>query len=71
VRADSGFFMNEFLEELGRRALSYVIAVRMNPLLCRAVAAIGQWQPFAPGWRRPQHLLHPRLERTASVGFGV
>ena len=49
VRADSGFFLSEFLEELERRALPYVIAVRMNPLLRRAVAAIGQWQSFAPG----------------------
>jgi hypothetical protein len=49
VRADSGFFLSELLEELERRALPYVIAVRMNPLLRRAVAAIGQWQPFAPG----------------------
>jgi hypothetical protein len=32
-----------------RRALPYAIAVRMNPLLRRAVAGIRQWQPFAPG----------------------
>ena len=49
VRADSGFFVSEFLEDLERRALPYVIVVRMNPLLRRAVAAIRQWQPFAPG----------------------
>jgi hypothetical protein len=49
VRADSGFFVSEFLEELEQRALPYVIAARMNPLLRRAVAAIRQWQPFAPG----------------------
>ena len=49
VRADSGFFLSELLEELERRALLYVIAVRMNPRLRRAVAAIRQWQPFAPG----------------------
>jgi hypothetical protein len=49
VRADSGFFVSEFLEELERRALPYVIVVRMNPLLRRAVAAIRQWQPVAPG----------------------
>ena len=49
VRADSGFFLSEFLEELERRTLPYVIAVRLNPLLRRAVAAIGQWQPCAPG----------------------
>jgi hypothetical protein len=49
VRADSGFFLSEFLEDLERRALPYVIAVRMNPQLRRAVVAIRQWQPFAPG----------------------
>jgi hypothetical protein len=49
VRADSGFFLREFLEDLEQRALPYVIAVRMNPLLRRAVAGIRQWQPFAPG----------------------
>lgn len=49
VRADSGFFVSEFLEELERRALPYVIVVRMNPRLRRAVAAIRQWQSFAPG----------------------
>ncbi len=38
VRADSGFFLSEFLEELEQRALPYAIAVRMNPLLRRAVA---------------------------------
>src|SRR5437868_608471 len=49
VRADSGFFLSEFLEELERRALPYAIAVRMNPLLRRAVAGIREWQPVAPG----------------------
>lgn len=49
VRADSGFFVSELLAELEQRALPYVIAVRMNPLLRRAVAGIRQWQPFAAG----------------------
>jgi hypothetical protein len=49
VRADSGFFVRELLEELEGRGLPYVIAVRMNPLLRRAVAGIRQWQAFAPG----------------------
>lgn len=69
VRADSGFFVSEFLEELERRALPYVIAVRMNPRLRRAVAGIRQWQPFAPGleagettycahgWQAPRRLV--------------
>src|SRR2546430_17228164 len=37
VRADSGFFLSEFLEELEPRALPYG-SPRMNPLLRRAVA---------------------------------
>ncbi len=49
ARADSGFFLGEFLEELEQRALPYAIAARMNPLLRRAVAGIRQWQSFAPG----------------------
>ena len=49
VRADSGFFVSEFLADLEQRALPYAIAVRMNPLLRRAVAGIRQWQPFAVG----------------------
>jgi hypothetical protein len=69
VRADSGFFLSEFLEELEQRALPYVIAVRMNPLLRRAVVGIRQWQSFAPGleaaetsycahgWKAPRRLV--------------
>jgi hypothetical protein len=49
LRADSGFFVTEFLVELERRTLPYVIAVRMNPHLRRTVAGIGQWTPFARG----------------------
>ncbi len=49
LRADSGFFVTEFLVELERRALPYAIAVRMNPHLRRTVAGIKQWTPFARG----------------------
>jgi Transposase DDE domain group 1 len=49
LRADSGFFITDFLAELERRALPYVIAVRMNPHLRRTVAGIAQWTPFARG----------------------
>jgi hypothetical protein len=69
VRADSGFFLSELLEDLEQRALPYVIAVRMNPLLRRAVAGIRQWQPCASGleaaetsycahsWKEPRRLV--------------
>src|SRR5260370_10166903 len=49
LRADSGFFVTEFLVELERRALPYVIPVRMNPHLRRTVAGIAQGTPFARG----------------------
>ncbi len=69
LRADSGFFVTEFLVELERRALPYAIAVRMNPHLRRTVAGIKQWTPFARGleaaetsyqaygWQAPRRLV--------------
>jgi len=49
LRADSGFFITEFLEELEGRGLPYAIAVRMNRLVQRTVAGLGQWTRFGPG----------------------
>ena len=49
LRADSGFFVTDFLAELAHRALPYVIAVRMNPHLRRTVAGIKRWTPFGHG----------------------
>jgi len=69
LRADSGFFVTDFLAELERRALPYVIAVRMNPPLRRTVAGIKRWTPFARGleaaetsyqaygWQAPRRLV--------------
>ena len=69
LRADSGFFVTDFLTELERRALPYVIAVRMNPPLRRTVAGIKRWTPFARGleaaetsyqaygWQAPRRLV--------------
>jgi hypothetical protein len=54
LRADSGFFVTEFLVELERRTLPYAIAVRMNPHLRRTVAGIRQWTPFAHGLEAAQ-----------------
>src|SRR5216683_3787171 len=83
LRADSGFFVTDFLAELERRALPYVIAVRMNPHLRRTVAGIGQWTPFAHGleasetsyqaygWQAPRRLVVVRetiRERPAARG---
>jgi hypothetical protein len=69
LRADSGFFVTEFLVELERRALPYTIAVRMNRHLRHTVAGIQHWTPFAHGleaaetnyqahgWQTPRRLV--------------
>jgi hypothetical protein len=76
LRADSGFFINDFLVYLEEHLLPYVIAVRMNPHLRRAVAGLSQsgWKPFAAGleaaettyqavgWKMPRRLVVVREE---------
>jgi hypothetical protein len=69
LRADSGFFIAEFLAYLEERLLPYVIAVRMDPRIKRVVAGLRQWTPFAPGleaaqtsyqalgWKAPRRLV--------------
>ena len=69
VRADSGFCVARFLDALEQRALPYAIAVRMTPLVHRAVAGLRSWTPFGPGlevaetpyethgWRQPRRLV--------------
>jgi hypothetical protein len=49
LRADSGFYIAEFLTALEARELPYVIVVRMTRNIQRAVAVIPKWAPFAPG----------------------
>lgn len=74
LRADSGFFLAEFLNYLEERLLPYVIAVRLNPHIKRAVAGLRQWRAFAPGleaaetsyqavgWKAPRRLVVVREE---------
>jgi len=74
VRADSGFFEKDFLDELDRRGLDYAIAVRMNRLVQREIVGITQWRPFGPGlevasvpyqaykWECPRRLVVVREE---------
>lgn len=74
LRADSGFFITEFLQELETRALPYAIAVRMNRFVQRTVVGIRQWSAFAPGlcvaevpyqaqgWKSPRLLVVVREE---------
>jgi hypothetical protein len=74
IRADSGFFETDFLDELDRRRLDYAIAVRMNRLVHREIVGISQWRPFGLGlevasipyqaykWERPRRLVVVREE---------
>jgi Transposase DDE domain group 1 len=74
LRADSGFFLAEFLDYLEERRLPYAIAVRLNPHIKRAVAGLRQWRAFAPGleaaetayqahgWKVPRRLVVVREE---------
>jgi len=83
LRADSGFFIAGFLDELERRGLPYAIAVRMTPYLKRAVVGIREWKEIAPGldaaelafeapsWRAPRRIVVVRetiLERPDAKG---
>jgi hypothetical protein len=74
LRADSGFFVAGFLDDLERRGLPYAIAVRMAPHLKRAVVGIQQWTVIEPGleaaeiqfempsWRAPRRIVVVREE---------
>jgi hypothetical protein len=74
VRADSGFFEREFLDELDERKLGYAIAVRMNRLVRREIVGIHEWKTFGPGleagevpyqtykWKLPRRLVIVREE---------
>lgn len=74
LRADSGFFIADFLAYLEERGLPYMIEVRLNPHLKRAVAGLRQWRSFAPGlqaaettyqalgWKAPRRLVVVREE---------
>lgn len=76
LRADSGFFVTEFLAALEARELPYAIAVRMNRLVHRELVGLTAWRAFGPGlevaetsyqtlrWSRPRRLVVVR-ERIA------
>lgn len=49
LRADTGFFVTELLEDLEARRLPYAIAVRMNRLVHRQIVGLTAWRPFGPG----------------------
>ena len=76
LRADSGFFVTEFLTAIETRELPYAIAVRMNRLVHRQLVGLTAWRAFGPGlevaethyqalrWPRPRRLVVVR-ERLA------
>ena len=49
LRADSGFFVADFLAVLEARGLPYAIAVRMNRLVHRQIVGLLAWRAFGPG----------------------
>jgi hypothetical protein len=49
VRADSGFFISDFLTHLEARGLMYAVAVRMQPPIRRAIAGMQSWRSFGRG----------------------
>lgn len=49
LRADSGFYIAEFLTALEARDLPYAIVVRMTRNVQREIALIPKWTSFAPG----------------------
>jgi hypothetical protein len=74
LRADAGFFVREFLDELEARRLPYAIAVRMTRPLKHEIIALRAWKPFArglevaelayraPGWSAPRRIVVVREE---------
>jgi len=74
VRADSGFFIKEFLDDLDGRGLAYAIVVRMTKPVQLAIAGIREWRAFGPGleaaelmyqahgWKKPRRLVVVREE---------
>jgi len=74
LRADSGFFIAEFLDDLERRGIHYAIVARMTPHMKSAIFAIREWTPIgtglataelffqAPGWNAPRRIVIVREE---------
>jgi hypothetical protein len=74
VRADSGFFIAEFLDFLEARTLPYAIVVRMTRSVRRELVQLQTWRPFgeglsvtdfayqAPTWTRARRVVVVREE---------
>lgn len=84
IRADSGFFNEQYLRLFEEQSLPYIIPIRMHPPIKRFVASIPaeQWQPLdeqqdiadvsyaGPGWLRPRRVLAIR-KKIRSVGAAL
>lgn len=84
IRADSGFFNEQYLRLFEQQHLPYIIPIRMHPPMKRFVASIAaeQWQPLdeqqdiadvtyaGPGWLRPRRVLAIR-KKINSVSDGL
>jgi hypothetical protein len=69
VRADSGFFIQDFLLDLERRQIPYAIAVRVHKLLQHAIVGLHDWQYvdrglevaetryLAPSWKHSRRVV--------------
>ena len=68
LRADSGFFIHDFLLDLERRDLPYAIAVRVHTLLKHAIVRLSDWQPVARGLEVAQtHYLAPSWKHSRRI----
>jgi hypothetical protein len=69
VRADSGFFISDFLSDLEGRGLSYAVAVRIQRPVQKAICSAENWRLFGRGievcelswqpfpWKAPRRLI--------------
>jgi hypothetical protein len=69
LRADSGFFIHDFMLDLERRKIPYAIAVRLHKLLQHAIVGLTDWQRvghglevaetryLAPSWKHSRRIV--------------
>lgn len=82
IRADSGFFNEQYLRLFEQENLPYIIPIRMHPPIKRFVASIAaeHWQPLddqqdiadvsyaGHGWLRPRRVLAFRKKTSSTEG---
>ncbi|MBU6159461.1 MAG: IS1380 family transposase [Bacteroidetes bacterium] len=72
IRCDSGFYTNDFLSELERKALNYITAVKFYPTIKRELLCLSDWIEIkrgveicefeyqSPDWKRPRRIVAVR-----------